>query len=285
MQVMRFAIATSDSYQCVLEAFLRAGWQLEKLFVSPDNWMYSNQQVIARALELGAPVQHSPVKEKDLAELSGCDLFVVSCYQWKIPSWEKHVPRAVNFHPSPLPEARGPYPFVRAILEKRTSWAATCHRINEEYDRGDILAAEHFALDADENHESLRLKTQMATGRLASKIATNLEVLWDSALPQGEGSYWNRWSEDDRILDFTEPIESIMRKVRAFGDIECAAKVNGIMVFIHRAKGWVEQHQAVPGTVVHANNLVMVVAASDGFIAITEWGLNAPGAVIANSRR
>ena len=281
---MKFAIATSDSYQCVLEAFLKAGWQLEKLFVSPDNWMYSNQQVIARALELGASVQHSPVKERDLAGLDS-DLFVVSCYQWKIPSWEKHVPRAVNFHPSPLPEARGPYPFVRAILDGRTNWAASCHRISEEYDRGDILAAEHFPLDADENHESLRLKTQMATGRLASRIATDIEALWDSALPQGEGSYWGRWSEEDRIIDFTAPVESIMRKVRAFGDIECAARVNGIMVFIHRAKGWVEQHHAVPGTVVHSNNFVMVVAAGDGYVAITEWGLNAPGAVISNSRR
>ncbi len=281
---MKFAIATSDSYQCVLEAFLRAGWQLGKLFVSPDNWMYSNQQVIARALELGASVQHSPVTESDLAGLE-CDLLVVSCYQWKIPTWEKHIHHAINFHPSPLPEARGPYPFVRAILENRTSWAVTCHRISEEYDRGDLLASECFPMDGDENHESLRLKTQMATGRLASRVAENFKPLWDGASQQGEGSYWQRWSEDDRIIDFSLPVESIMRKVRAFGDIECAAKVNGITVFVHRAKGWVEQHQAPPGAVVHANNFVMVVAAKDGYIAITEWGLNAPGAVINSSRR
>jgi methionyl-tRNA formyltransferase len=281
---MKFAIATSDSYQCVLEAFLRAGWQLEKLFVSPENWMYSNQQVIARALELGASVQQSPVRESDLAKL-GCDLFVVSCYQWKIPPWEKHVPRAVNFHPSPLPEARGPYPYVRAILEKKTSWATTCHRISDKYDGGDILAAEHFPVDEYENHESLILKTQMAAGRLASKVATDLEALWNSAKPQGEGSYWGRWAEDERIIDFAEPVEAIMRKVRAFGDIECVAKVNGITVFIHRAKGWIEPHCALPGAVVHANNFVMVVAAADGYIAITEWGLHAPGAVIHNSRR
>ena len=282
---MKFAIATSDSYQCVLEAFLGAGWQLEKLFVSPDNWMYSNQQVIARALELGATVQHSPVKDRDLAELGGCDLLVVSCYQWKIPRWEKHIRHAINFHPSPLPEARGPYPFVRAILEMRTSWAATCHRINEKYDSGDILAAEHFPMDQDENHESLRLKTQMATGRLAARVAMSLQPLWDAALPQGEGSYWSKWSDQDRIIDFSAPVETIMRKVRAFGDIECVATINNITLFIHRAKGWVEPHRVAPGAVVHANNFVMVVAANDGYIAITEWGLNAPGAVVSTSRR
>lgn len=287
MLTMKFAIATSDSYQCVLEAFLKAGWQLEKLFVSPDNWMYSNQQVIARSLELKADVQHSPVIERDLEELGarGCDLLVVSCYQWKIPRWEEHIRHAINFHPSPLPEARGPYPFVRAILDKRTSWAVTCHRISEKYDQGDILAAEHFAMDQDENHESLRLKTQMASGRLAGRVAMGLQPLWDAALPQNEGSYWSRWSEQDRIIDFSAPVETIMRKVRAFGDIECVATINNVTVFIHRAKGWTEPHLAMPGAVVHANNFVMVVAAADGYIAITEWGLNAPGAVISSARR
>ena len=282
---MKFAIATNDAYQCVLEAFLKAGWQLEKLFVSPDNWMYSNQQVIARALELGAAVQYSPVSTDDLAELGGCDLLVVSCYQWKIPAWEKDIRYAVNFHTSPLPEGRGPYPMVRAILEDRKSWAVTCHRISEKFDQGDMLDAEHFSMDRDENHETLLLKTQMATGRLALRIAVGLESLWLAAVPQEAGSYWPRWSEQDRVIDFAMPVETIMRQIRAFGDIECVATINNITIFIHRAKDWAEPHLAMPGSVVHANNLALVVAAADGYIAITEWSINAPGAVVSNMRR
>lgn len=282
---MRFAIATNDAYQCVLEAFLKAGWQLEKLFVSPDNWMYSNQQVIARALELGAAVQYSPVSADDLAELGGCELLVVSCYQWKIPVWEKDIRYAVNFHTSPLPEGRGPYPMVRAILENRTSWAVTCHRISEKFDQGDMLDAEHFPMSLDENHETLLLKTQMATGRLALRIAVGLESLWQSAVPQEAGSYWPKWSEQDRVIDFAMPVETIMRQIRAFGDIECVATINNITIFIHRAKGWAEPHLAMPGSVVHANNLALVVAAADGYIAITEWSINAPGAIVSNMRR
>ena len=284
---MKFAIATNDAYQCVLDAFLKAGWQLEKLFVSPDNWMYSNQQVIARALELGAAVQYSPVTDGDLTDLgsSGCELLVVSCYQWKIPPWETHIKYAVNFHTSPLPEGRGPYPLVRAILEDRKSWAVTCHRISEKFDRGDMLDAEPFPMSSDETHETLLLKTQMATGRLALRIAVGFQTLWQAAVPQGDGSYWPRWSEQDRVIDFTLPVETIMRKIHAFGDIECMATVNSITIFVHRAKGWNEPHLANPGAVVHANNLALVVAAADGYIAITEWSLNAPGAVVSNMRR
>jgi methionyl-tRNA formyltransferase len=284
---IKFAIATNDGYQCVLEAFLRAGWQLEKLFISPGNWMYDNKQVIARALELGAAVQYSPIGSRDLADLGsrGCVVLVVACYQWKIPEWGADIKYAVNFHPSPLPEGRGSYPLVRAILEERSSWAVTCHRINEKFDQGDILDAEDFLVDPDECHESLFLKIQMAASRLANRVATRFESLWQASVPQGPGSYWTGWSEQDRIIDFNQAVAIIMRQIRAFGDIECMATINNLRIFIHRAKGWTDVHSILPGTLVHSSNLAMVVAAADGYIAITEWGLVAPGAIISNMRR
>ena len=284
---MHFAIATNDDYQCVLEAFLSNGWQLDKLFISRSDWMHDNKQVIARALELDASVQHSPVSSSDLADLGqrGCAALVVASYQWKIPEWSPDLKYAVNFHPAPLPEGRGPYPLIRAILEERSSWAITCHRINDKFDQGDILDAENFLIDSDECHETLRLKTQMAAARLAGRVAEGFESLWQAAAPQGTGSYWTRWSDQDRTIDFTQPIEIIMRQIRAFGDVECMATINDAKIFIHRAKGWIESHSVHPGAVVHSNNLALVVAAADGLIAITEWSFNAPGAITSKLRR
>lgn len=283
----RFALATSDAYQCVLEAFLKTGWQLEKLFVSPGDWMFNNKQVIERALELGVTIQHSPISSRDLSDLGrqGCAVLIVASYQWKIPEWRHDLKYAVNFHPAPLPEGRGPYPLVRALLEQRSSWAVTGHRINERFDEGDILDAENFQIDLDECHETLCLKTQMATARLAERIAMEFESLWHAAVPQGIGSYWTRWSDQDRAIDFAQPVEIIMRKIRAFGDLECTAAINGANIFVHRAKGWIETHSARPGSVVHSSNLALVVAAADGLIAITEWSFNAPGAIKSNMRR
>jgi len=232
-------------------------------------------------------VQYSPLSSRDLEELgrNGCTALIASWYQWKIPEWRSNIKYAVNFHPSPLPEARGPYPLVRAILEERTSWAVSCHRLNEKFDQGDILDAETFALAPDECHETLRLKTQMASSRLAARIASNLDPLWQAAAPQTAGSYWARWTTQERTIDFTLPVKAIMRQIRAFGDMECMAAINEATIFIHRAKGWNEAHSALPGTVVHSSNLALVVAAVDGFIAITEWSFNAPGAITSNMRR
>lgn len=283
---LTFAIAVSDGYRSVLEAFLAAGGTLAKLFVPPGDHLNDTKEVVARALELGAKIQVSPATQADLEALGqeGCEALVVASYPWRIPAWEQHLRYAVNFHPSPLPEGRGPYPLVQAILEDRRQWSVSCHRIAEVFDGGNILDAESFALDADECHESLFLKVQMAAGRLAARVANDLEGLWSTAKVQGEGSYWPRWSEQDRVIDFSQPVEAIMRRIRAFGDLECMATLNGIHLYIHRAKGWRQDHAAVPGSVVHASNMAMVVAASDGLIAITEWSLIAAGAPTARLR-
>jgi methionyl-tRNA formyltransferase len=238
-------------------------------------------------LELGAAVQYSPVCQLDLAHLASvdCETLVVACYQWKIPDWREYIKYAVNFHPSPLPKGRGPYPLVRAILEDRHSWAVSCHQINENFDQGDILNAEVFPVDQDETHESLRLKIQMAAGRLASRIANDIDAHWFAAIPQTTGSYWPKWQEADQFIDFAQPVNSIMRQIRAFGDLECMATINNTTIFIHRAKGWVEAHQIQPETVVHVSNLAIVIASTDGYIAITEWRINPPGAITSTMKR
>jgi methionyl-tRNA formyltransferase len=283
----RFAMATSDAYKSVLEAFLVSGWKLETLFACPGDWMNDNKQVINRALELGANVQQSPINSNNLAELAkcGCTTLVVASYQWKIPEWQAYLQHAINFHPSPLPEGRGPYPLVRAILEQHQHWAVTCHQINGKFDQGNMLAAEIFQLNPDEYHETLRLKTQMAAAKLAKRVANDLDMLWQKATPQSDGSYWPLWSEQERTIDFNRPVASIMRQIRAFGDLECIATINNVTIFIHSAQGWLDPHTTQPGTVVYSNGLALVITAADGVIAITEWSFNAPSAITSSKRR
>ena len=74
--------------------------------------MFHHKAVIERAQQLRLPVQISRMQDRDLAELEtlGTDLLVVGSYQWRIGGWSRHLPHAVNFHPSPLPHGRGPYP-------------------------------------------------------------------------------------------------------------------------------------------------------------------------------
>jgi methionyl-tRNA formyltransferase len=277
---MRFAIATSDSSLAVFEAFLAAGWEPVKLFVSSPSGAVGNQKVIELAQRHHISVQMSRLLDSDLQNLGelGCDALIVADYKWRIGLWQPHLKYAVNFHPSPLPEARGPYPMVRAILENRKSWAVSCHKLAAEFDTGAILAEETFPLDETDCHESLNLKIQMAAVRLAGRVANHFTRLWDQATPQGKGDYWPNPTQEDQQIDFSNTVDTIMRQVRAFGLMGCLATVNGILIYVRRAVAWKESHQHLAGTLAHVNHNTMVIAAGDGFIGILEWSLASPDA-------
>jgi methionyl-tRNA formyltransferase len=271
---MRFAFAGFDRWRGVYDAFVAAGWEPVALFTVPlDNRLDFNNEMVERAESHGIPVQLSRIREDDLGALAQaqCDALIVAGYRWKIPDWRAHLRYAANFHPAPLPEGRGPYPLMQAILEDRPEWAISCHRIANEFDTGEVLAAEPIALAADEWHETLQLKLQMAARRLAMRVAGDFERLWGESRPQGDGSYWPRLTDADLTLDFTRPVAELMRVVRASGLVECIAPLHGTEVFVRRAVAWQEAHGYEPGQVVHEYHHWIVIAAADGFVALIEW--------------
>ncbi|KWN14696.1 formyl transferase [Burkholderia territorii] len=271
---MRFALAGFDLFHGVLETFVSAGWTPVALFsFVTDDQVNSNTEIITYATQHGLPLQLSRIDEAALRTLHDleCDVLVVAGYGWRIPDWTPYVRYAINFHPSPLPEARGPYPLMRAILDGHREWAVTCHRVAREFDAGEILAQECFALAAHECHESLRLKVQMAGRRLAKQVAHHFDALWAARTPQTGGSHWPKPEQADRTLDFARSIDDVMTRVRANGLHECIAYVGGTVLYVRRAVGWHEQHAHAPGTVVHVYRRWTVVAVLDGFIALLEW--------------
>lgn len=273
---MRFAIGTSDSSLGVFNEFIRAGWEPVQLFCVPaQGGLDGNHKVIELAQSKHIKVQLSRMTEADLLDLAkcGCDALVVADYKWRIGDWRPHLKYAVNFHPSPLPEARGPYPMVRAILENRKSWAVSCHQLAPDFDTGDIMAAETFGLNDSECHESLNLKIQMASCRLANRVANNFSALWDRATPQGPGDYWPNPAEEDQTINFSNPVDLVMRQIRAFGLMGCLAHVSGVSIYVRRAVAWKEIHSHPVGEVAHVDNKTIVVAVSDGYIGIIEWSI------------
>lgn len=272
---MRFAFAGFDRWRNVFDVFVAAGWEPVALYTVPlDNRLDFNDEMVARAQSHRIPVQLSRIGEDDLRMLAQrqCDALIVAGYQWRIPDWRAHLRYAANFHPSPLPEGRGPYPTMQAILEDRREWGVSCHRIAAEFDTGEVLASEHFPLDADEWHEALQLKLQMAATRLAARVAGDFDRLWSASRPQGDGgSYWPRLTDADRTLDFTRPVAELMRLVRACGLVECIAPMRGKNVFVRRAVAWREAHAWEPGQIVHEYHRWVVIAAADGFVALIEW--------------
>ena len=159
---------------------------------------------------------------------------------------------------------------MRAILEGWDHWAITCHQIPPEFDKGDMLAVEKFPLRVDECHDSIDLKIQMAAKRLAVRVAGRFVPLWEQATPQDAGSHWRKYALRERLPDFHQPVEQIIRRIRAVGQTQSLAHLNHSWLIIKRAVGWTEAHRDVPGSVVHLFNRSIVVAALDGFIGLLE---------------
>src|SRR5277367_6474989 len=139
---MRFAITAIDRYLGVFETLVRAGWAPVKLFTIPmRNLIDRHHAVIAFAERHKISIQLSRMTGDDMRALGeeNCDALIVASYNWKIPDWQPFLKYGVNFHASPLPDGRGPYPAVRAILEQRKSWAVACHKLTQEMDKGDVL--------------------------------------------------------------------------------------------------------------------------------------------------
>lgn len=285
---MKFAIACSDRYQGVFDAFLARGWEPLKLFTAPvDQRLHKNRSVIDLASRLRLDIQLSRLTERDLNDLAarGCQVLIVASYPWRIGDWRPHLDAAINFHPSPLPLGRGPEPLVPALLRGYREWGVSCHRIEHEFDAGALLGQRHFPLAADECRESLDLKVQMACAGLAGEIADDFGASWDNACPQGPGDYFAHWQEDERRLDLTRPLPDLLRQLRAFGTIECQARINDVEIQIRRAVGWEEAHTHPPGRLVHSSQLQMVVAVPGGYLGIIEWSLLHADAVTGSDRR
>ena len=278
---MRFAFAGIDFLGDAFLTLIERGWQPVKLFSRPCDGIYDfNEATIARAYALRVPVQTSRIRPADLAALGGlgCEALVIAGYPWLVTGWEEHIPYAVNFHPSPLPEGRGPYPLFQAILEGRRDWGVSVHALKPAFDTGPILAQDRFPLGADETHDTLLARCQMAVTRLSARLSTELPDLWANAAAQGAGSYWPRVTERRRTLDWGATVAEVLRTVRAFGSIETIANVGGKRLYVWSATGWTEAHRLAPGTLAHKHRRHLVIAVRDGFIQLTGWSTGTPRA-------
>ena len=288
MSSRRFAFTASDRYLGVVKAFIERGWEPVKLFTAPIySHMADNKMVIDLSQQRKLPIQLSPMTATSMAQLQdmGCDLLVLASYQWRIGDWSPYLPRAINFHPAPLPQYRGPYPMVLGILDGRPTWATTCHKVAAEFDTGDIIAAREFIVSAQECHESLDLKTQIETMQLAAHVAQNIDTLWDQAVPQTGGNYVPMWTDANREIDFSRSAAEIDLQLRAFGNFECLATVNNVKYHVRRALCWAIGHNCTPGTLAYVDGTKYVIACKDGFVALLDWYLFPPGFLVQSQSR
>jgi methionyl-tRNA formyltransferase len=79
---------------------------------------------------------------------SSFELGVSYCYPRKIknPLLSKPKKGFVNYHPGLLPKYKGPTELDDAIKNQETNWGVTVHKMDEEYDTGEIIKIKQIKL-------------------------------------------------------------------------------------------------------------------------------------------
>lgn len=269
---MKIAYCGYDFFSQCLQALLSEGHDVYRAFTFDcDNRFDFNQYLTEMCKKHAIPLSEQPISPADIKQLQaeGCELLITAGYCYKVPDLSGTGIKGVNIHPSLLPIGRGPWPLTGTILDEQTHSGISFHKLSTEFDAGDIVMQEDFALQTDDNLESLSAKYQLLARAMMSRLMNNFSDYWQNATPQkGNPSYWPRPSNVDRTLDWNTDVSQVDRVGRAFGKLGCYAKFDNQYWLVYRLVAWPAPHDAEPGTVVHRTNTEIIVAAANGLVSV-----------------
>ncbi len=147
------------------------------------------------------------------------DILVVAAYGKLIPPELIHLPpfRAVNLHPSLLPQYRGAAPIQYALLNGDAVTGVTTMYVTDEMDAGDILLQAESPIHPHET--AIELSDRLAKAGATLMVHT-LDGLRDGAIqprPQDAtaATFTKRLEKEDGHIDWRRPARAIINQIRA----------------------------------------------------------------------
>ncbi len=214
---MKIAYAGFDLFYPMLESLYENGCEIVKIFSNKvDNVTEFNQKVTNFAHAHDIPITYDRITLEDLVSLKNDGVKALFCaaYYYRMPILEDF--KMINVHPSLLPSGRGSWPMPIAILESYDKSGVTFHKMEEDFDTGEIILQKEFELSPDENLESFMEKAYSLLPNMVSELLSNFENLYQNATAQGQGEYLSAPDENDYIIDENTDFETADRILRAF---------------------------------------------------------------------
>ena len=267
---MRVAYFGSDAFIDCARLLVERGWPIIRVFTCrTDGPIVSGDELTRYARKIGAPVQRRKASAGDLARLDGEVVVLVSAlYPWIIPVAASSA-RAINIHPTLLPEGRGAYPLVNVLLRGLPETGVTVHEMDAHFDTGAILRQGRLAIGPGERAGTLQSRTHALAVDLLSDVLDDFEGLWEHRRPQVGGDYWAAPNESDRRLDMTATVDELLARMRAFGIYGTQCVLNGRPVEVIGVTGEHRPHDHPPGTVVGKSDTNPEIAVADGIVRLT----------------
>jgi len=284
-------IGTGDVGLPTLQALLKSEYPVVGVVTQPDKPVGRAQLIepppIKKALA-GAkmPILQPPrIKERQaIEEIQALmpDVIVVAAYGQILPRDVLEIPKiaCLNLHASLLPRWRGAAPIQAAVVAGDPETGVTVMYMNEGLDTGDIMLQHKTNILPTETGGSLhdRLakiapETLLAALRLLAK-GNAPRIPQDNSL----ATYAPKLKREDGRIDWSEPAQTIERKIRAFNPWPGA--------FMELAPRWLDRVAAggrnlkifsasvvdlsgEPGEILRSED-ELVIAASKGALSLSE---------------
>lgn len=209
------------------------------------------------------------------------EILCVVAYGEILPPSVIRLPRVapVNLHFSLLPELRGAAPVQWAILEGLAATGVSTIRMDEGMDTGPVLRRAEEAISDEDDAGSLGARLAAMGGRL---LVDTLDRLAEGSLreevqDESRATYAPKLGPEDRVIEWGEGIEPILRRVRAMAPEPGAETVfRGKRLKILRATGRFLhgppsiKTKVVPGTLLAVSDVSLAAHTGHGVVAPLE---------------
>ena len=221
-------MGTPDFAVGTLEAIVGAGHEVAAVVTQPDKpkgrgGVMAMSPVKECALRHGLTVLQ-PLKARnpefiDEIRAINPDVIVVVAFGQIIPSEIIHMPKfgCINVHASLLPKYRGASPIQWTVLDGCEYSGVTTMLMDEGIDTGDILETATVKLDERETGGSLFDRLSLVGAKLLVETLDKAEAGQLHLVKQddSQSSYVRMIDKSFGLMDFTQPVEVLERRVRA----------------------------------------------------------------------
>ncbi len=227
---------TPEFAAAALAALHDAGHEIALVLTRPDQpggrgQALRESAVKCLARERGLPVEQprtlrDPALHARLRTLDA-DAMIVAAYGAILPREVLAIPKrgCLNIHASLLPRWRGAAPIQRAIEAGDRETGITIMQMDEGLDTGPMLLVEREPIGPDDTGGRVhdRLAALGARAIVEALAALERGTLVARAQPDEGVTYAHKLTRDDARIDWSQPAQRIVDRVRAFDPVPGAA--------------------------------------------------------------
>lgn len=281
---------TPDFAATHLQALLDANIEIVAVYTQPDRPAGRGKKLTPSPvkqlatehnIDVYQPINFKEQADRDQLAALKPDLMVVVAYGLLLPQSVLDIPThgCINSHASLLPRWRGAAPIQRAIEAGDLATGVTVMQMEAGLDTGPMIKkAETPIMPSDTGgslHDRLASIGSQAIVEVVKQFAsgaTILKEIQDDTLT----CYASKLSKDEALIDWHQPADVILRKIKAFNPVPmCFTLLGDSRIRILDAQIYPQNHYSIPGTVLAVNNMGIMIAC--GKEALVLQSVQVPG--------